>query len=145
MAVINLTLKDESRLGKWGKVFAIDGSMPEFKITEAELAALHASSNGVPPGLTRAQWESGAYAVAGHDFVVGDIAQEADGSIVFVYHERVIAGKIVQYSATVAAGDWSGVFPNISVARAIFAGYPGDIAVTRGVARAVVSVDTGVI
>ena len=141
MAVINLTLKDGSRFGKWGKVFAIDGSMPEFKITEAELAALHASSNGVPPGLTRAQWESGAYAVAGHDFIVGDVLLEADGSVLFKYHERVVAGKIKEYFANVPAGDWSGVYPNISIEPIILNPFQGLISVSVGV----VSVDTAVI
>lgn len=145
MAITTLTLKNESRRGKWGKVFAIDGSATEYKITEAELAALHASANGIPPGLTRAQWESGAYAVSAHDFDIGDVVKESDGSVVFKYHEKIVAGKIVESFAKVPAADWTGTFPNITVARASLAAFPGNLSVAGGVASAVASVDTSVI
>ena len=43
-----------------------DGSLNrEYRITAEELAVLHASKNGVPPGCTQEEWESGMAYVAG--------------------------------------------------------------------------------
>lgn len=138
---ISITLKADSRHGKYGIVVVnnSDGTFNrEFRITDKELADLQASANGVPPGVTKAEWQSGRVIVVGKDFDVGDIEQTRDKQQRDVYRAKIaekidlVTGRLTEDWLVVPVADASGVFPTISVAQDKLAG-------------SIVSVDSGII
>ena len=115
-------LKQTASLGKYGHVVVNngDGSFNrEFKITAAELATLHASGNGIPPGVTQQEWESGQARVYGKDFEIGDMKVYPDGTIKMKYDERVVDGRIVEGFCILGPSEYTGTAPDITVTKAV--------------------------
>ena len=113
----SIALKAGTRRGKWGLVVVrdVNGAVERnFKITEAELAALHSSARGIPQGVSTEEWTSGRACVDGQDFDVGDV-QDIGGVLHIKYAEKVDArGLIVQSFIRLLPGEWTGVVPNVS-------------------------------
>lgn len=115
---ISLALKDGAKFGKYGLVIAHnkDGTFNrEYKITAKELKDLQSSTNGIPPGLSKGEWESGLAVVAGKDFDVGDMKKDLDDRVTLKYSEKLIDGKFEESFTTFRSTEWSGVYPGISV------------------------------
>lgn len=122
---IAITLTDDARPDKYGIVVVTnpDGTFNrEYRITEKELADLHASANGVPPGVTQKEWESGLATVAGKGMDVGDIVQTRTRDGVDVYKAKVaegidaLTGRLTEDFLIIPVADAVGEFPAISVA-----------------------------
>lgn len=86
----------------------------EYKITAQELADLHATANGIPPGCTQEEWEGGLARVYGKSFDEGDVREE-NGSLLVKFGEVVENGRFVESFARFDPGEWSGTPPAISV------------------------------
>lgn len=114
----DVILKNEAQHDKYGVVRVLNADRSinrEYRITRAELKALQASANGVPPGLTRKEWESGLAVVFGKAMDVGDIYPSDDGTIRVKFAEREVNGQIIESIAKFEADEWSGTIPNITV------------------------------
>lgn len=119
----NVTLKNESQRGKYGlvRVNNPDGTLNrEYKITSAELETLHQSGNGIPPGCTKEEWESGRASVAGKDFEVGDIQLKKDGAVVIKYAEKFVDNHFVESYVRLEKDEYVGIFPQIIVLPTVF-------------------------
>ena len=115
-------LKQTASQGKYGLVVVKngDGSFNrEFKITAAELATLHSSGNGIPPGVTQQEWESGQATVRGKDYDTGDMKVYPDGSIRMKYAEKQIGGRFVEGWCILKSTDYTGTPPNITVTKTV--------------------------
>jgi hypothetical protein len=100
--------------GKYGVVYVkkLDGTKDsEFRITAQELADLHKSQNGTPPGVTRRDWESGLACVFGKDMDTGDMMVDPDGALIVKYEEVDGVEKFMRLSRE----DYSGTPPNITI------------------------------
>lgn len=134
------------RPDKFGIVGVInrDGSFNrEYRVTEAELAELKQSPNGVPPGCTRDEWESSidrtplghpfkildpCVFVYGKGFETGDMAVDPDsGELTIKYAETTdkATGRIVERFLLVPKEEYTGVPPRITLSQAAL---PPDIA-----------------
>lgn len=116
MASVTLTTK--ASRGKYGVVTELNTDRTvkrSYRITAAELAALHADPKGVPPGITRATWEAGLAYVAGKDIDVADAQAQPDGSVIFKLDERTVQQKLVEAFVRLPAGSYTGTFPAITV------------------------------
>lgn len=113
-----ISLKANARLGKYGVVRVHDESgavVREYKITQAELQALHASAKGGPPGCTAQEWESGRVSVYGKDFDVGDVLEE-NGHLKIKYAETLAAnGRIVESFLKLRPSEWTGTAETATV------------------------------
>lgn len=113
-----LELKAEARRGKYGIVVVTnpDGSFNrEFKITGKEYAALALKGGGAPPGVTQEEWESGLATAYGKDFEVGDVEEQADGTLLIKYAEREENGHIIESYAQMKPEEWSTKRGKISI------------------------------
>jgi len=116
-----IMLRAETARGKYGVVTVYNEDATfnrEYRITASDLATLHASGNGLPPGCTRSEWVSGKVVVVGKDFEAGDI-EERDGHILVKLDERTLVGRLSESFLRFAPGEWSGVVPLITVPQAI--------------------------
>lgn len=116
--MVGITLKETTSRGKYGVVCVRnkDGSVNrEFRITGEQLKTLHNSGNGLPPRVTRKEWESGRAFVYGMDIDTGEIKLDPDGAVVMKILEEVIDKKVVNTVLRISAGDWTGTLPNINV------------------------------
>ena len=112
-----ITLKDEASHGKYGVVVLKDSKgsiVKEYKITKSELDVLQASTNGVPPGLTKEEWESGDSVVVGKDFEVGDVRLEQNGTIRIKYSEILKNDRIIESFIVLKSTEFIGTLPFIS-------------------------------
>lgn len=122
---IAITLKADARADKYGIVVVKndDGTFNRsYRITGQELADLQASGNGVPPGVTRKEWESGLATVVGKGMDVADAIEDTDKQGRAVYRIKVAekidaqTGQYTEDFLIVPVADAAGVFPAISVA-----------------------------
>lgn len=122
---IDIQLKNDVRADKYGLVTVRnqDGTFNrQFRITEQELATLKASGNGVPPGVTRGEWEGGFAVVVGKAFDVGDITQDVARDQTPIYRAKIgeridsLTGELTEDFVVIPVKDATGVFPNIGVA-----------------------------
>jgi len=116
-----IVLKNTAQYGKYGLVVLNypNGSFKrEFKITGEELQKVQATSNGIPPGVTKEEWEAGQAILIGKDFDTGDV-QEVNGWLIIKYAEHQEEGHYVESFLELAPGEWSGKIPSISVTKAI--------------------------
>jgi hypothetical protein len=115
MRTIKLSLASP---GKYGLVTVKSDAQTierEYRITADELRALHASVNDAPPGLTQQKWNEGFCYVAGKDHDVGDCDVQNGEFLRVMYHEEMVAGRIISEFAIFGKGEWSGDAPNVSV------------------------------
>jgi regulator of protease activity HflC (stomatin/prohibitin superfamily) len=118
-ASVAVTLSTGARRDKYGVVMALnpDGSVQrEYKITEQELATLHQSGNGWPPGVTQKEWESGLACVVGKGMDTGDVAQNDDGSLLVKIDDALDAKtqRFVEKFVVVKSGDYLGIPPLVT-------------------------------
>src|SRR5688500_16206219 len=142
MATRNLTLS--TTRDKYGLVTVIngDGSLNrQYRITGTELAALHASGDGLPPGCSAEEWHEGRAWVVGKCVDVGEVF-EANGYLVIKFDEQMVNGHVVESVITWAPGEWSGTPPNVSVAPAKLAEV---VAQRHGSGRRPIEITDGVV
>ena len=111
-------LKTGASQGKYGlvRVKNGDGSFNrEFKITAQELVTLQASGNGLPPGVSQQEWESGLAVVLGKDFETGDMKVYPNGTIKLKYRETQVNGRFIESWCILAPTDYTGTPPNITI------------------------------
>ena len=108
-------LKAGSRF-KYGivRVLNQDGTINRsFRITAQELQALR--SGGWPAGVGRTErWEAGGRACD-----VGEVEVTASGALRFKLGERLGTGIFEEDYIRLEKDEWSGTFPNITVAKTI--------------------------
>jgi hypothetical protein len=78
----------------------------EFVITGEELATLHKSGNGVPPGVTREDWESGRARVIGKSREQGEYQRQGE-TLAMTVRAELRRGRWVETVAEFAAGEWT--------------------------------------
>ena len=145
--VTNVTLQMDSRGGKYGLVVVNnpDGTWNrEFKITDKELSTLHASGNGLPPGVTRDEWISGQAHVFGKDFDVGDIREKDGGLKIKFAEEQDLKGQFIESWLYLAPGEWTGTPPSISALPAELTAIQSDTERRRS-SKLVISIVAGVL
>lgn len=93
----------------------------EVALSAAQVATLQASANGVPPGVTLAEWTEGR-AICRSDVDIGDVMELPNGTLQFIYAERTPAGQPSATSRLILLpADYTGTPPNITVSAAVLA------------------------
>lgn len=122
----DIQLKADGRPDKYGLVTVRNpnGTINRhYRITEQELAALHVSGKGVPPGATKGEWESGRTSarVTGKVFDIGDIAMGIAKNKTPIYRAKIaeridqFTGELIDDFLEIPVEDATGIFPAISV------------------------------
>lgn len=117
-----LQLKDAAARGKYGLVVVNnpdDTFNREFKITGKEYAALALEGAGAPAGVSDEEWESGLAVAYGKDFDVGDAEEQADGTLLIKYAEKIVDGRFIESFAVFESDEWSGKIEQVTVKASI--------------------------
>ena len=92
-------------------------------LNQGQLAAVENSRNGIPPGVSQAEWENeGITTLYGVDHDVGDCDALPDGTLRICLGWKVgtdpvlspTRGDIIQDWVTLAQGEWDGIVPNVN-------------------------------